>query len=209
MFQSYYRASDKYAVPVTSLAIYTGKTKPVNTYCREWEGTSVRFKFNAFSVDKADTEELKRDKRDFALAILTGKRMIEAKRAAAKRGAYSLELLDLIRERNWSEEKAWSFRRFAYRLLQIDKDDIDRKVKEVWKMEFVPISEVVREIHIRDAREFGREEGMEKGIEKGRELGREEGILEVARKMLARQMPIREIVDLTGLNEGEIQSIQR
>ncbi|MDR1731715.1 MAG: hypothetical protein LBR61_06425 [Synergistaceae bacterium] len=192
IFQSYYRVSDKYAVPVTSLAIYTGKIRPVNTYYREWEGTSVRFRFNVYSVNGADAEELKRDERDFALAILAGKRMIEAKREASKRGAYSLELLDLIRTKNWSGEKAWSFRRFAYRLLQIDEADIDQKVKEAWKMEFKPISEVVRDIHIRDAREYGREEGK----------------FEVARSMLADGVPAETVRKYTGLDESSIRSLK-
>ena len=46
-FQSWYRASDEYQFPVTVLAIYTGGAKPVNTYSREWHGTSVNFVFNA------------------------------------------------------------------------------------------------------------------------------------------------------------------
>jgi hypothetical protein len=36
-------------------------------------------------------------------------------------------------------------------LLQIDRGDIDPKIREVWKMQFRPIDEVVRDIHIRDA----------------------------------------------------------
>ncbi|MDR3264394.1 MAG: hypothetical protein LBT15_00140, partial [Synergistaceae bacterium] len=96
MFQSYYRASDEYTLPVTSLAVYTGKTEPVNTYYREWQGTSVNFRYNVYSVDEADAETLKRDNRNFALPVLTAKRMLEAGEKASKRGEYSLELLNLI-----------------------------------------------------------------------------------------------------------------
>jgi hypothetical protein len=53
--------------------------------------------------------------------------MLEAGEKASKRGEYSLELLDLIASMGLDEEKAWSFQKFAYRLLRIGKDDIDPK----------------------------------------------------------------------------------
>jgi hypothetical protein len=188
VFQSYYRASDEYAIPVTSLVIYTGKTKPVNAYAKEWQGTSVNFRYNAYSVAETDTEELKQDGRNFALPVLAAKRMLEARGKAPERGEYSLELLDLIGKRNLEDEKTWSFQRFTYRLLQIDKDDIDPKIMEVWKMQFRPIDEVVRDIHIRDAKE--------------------EKALEVARSMLADGLPAETIRKYTGLDESSILSLR-
>jgi hypothetical protein len=106
------------------------------------------------------------------------------------------ELLDLIGKRNFNDEKAWSFQKFAYRLLQIDKDDIDPKVKGVWKMRFRPIDEVVREIHIRDAEEYGMEKGME------------EKAFDVARSMLADGLPAETIRKYTGLDEDSILSLR-
>ncbi|MDR0649734.1 MAG: hypothetical protein LBF92_10425 [Synergistaceae bacterium] len=188
IFQSYYRASDEYAVPVTSLAIYTGKTAPIDTYFREWQGTSVNFKYNIYSVDRADVDELKRDGRDFALPVLAAKRMMEAGEKAPKREEYSIELLELIKARKFEVEKAWSFQKFAYYLLQIDKGDIDPKIREVWKMQFRPIDEVVRDIHIRDAKE--------------------EGKIEVARSMLADGLPAETIKKYTGLDESSILSLR-
>jgi hypothetical protein len=186
IFQSYYRASDEYALPVTSLAIYTGKTEPVDTYIREWQGTSVYFKYNVYSVNRADADGLKHDARNFALPVLTAKRMLEAGGKARRRGEYSLELLEHIGERNFDSEKAWSLQKFAYRLLQIDKDDIDPKVREVWKMRFRPIDEVVKDIHLRDAKE--------------------EKALEVARKMLDEGLPAETIRKCTGIDEGSLLS---
>jgi hypothetical protein len=196
IFQSFYRASDEYDVPVTALAIYTGKVPPVDTYVRKWQGTSVYFKYNIYSVDEADAEALKRDGRNFALAVLTAKRMLEAGGNAQKRGEYSLELLDLIKKRNLDDNKAWSFQKFAYRLLQIDKDDIDPKVKEVWGMQFRPIDEVVRDIHMRDAREAGIKEG------------KAEGKFEVARSMLADGFPAEAVRKYTGFDESSILSLK-
>ncbi|GHV44525.1 hypothetical protein FACS1894204_01770 [Synergistales bacterium] len=67
-------------------------------------------------------------------------------------------------------------------------------------MRWVPIDEVVRDIHIRDARE--------EGMEEGKAEGKAEGKFEVARKMLARKMSVSDIIDITGLNERDIFSIQ-
>jgi hypothetical protein len=195
MFQSFYRASDEYSVPVTSLAIYTGKTEPIDTYFWEWQGTSVNFKYNAYSVDRADRDELKQDGRDFALPVLTAKMMLEAGGASPKRGEYSIELLELIEKRNFDGKKAWSFQKFAYRLLQIDRDDIDPKIKGVWRMRFRPIDEVVRDIHIRDAEEYGMEKGEEKKA------------FDVARSMLADGLPAETIKKYTGLDESSILSL--
>jgi predicted transposase/invertase (TIGR01784 family) len=89
-------------------------------------------------------------------------------------------------------------------LLQIYKDDIDPKVEGVWKMQFRPIDEVVREIHIRDAEEYG----MEKGMEKGKAEGKAEGKFEVARSMLADGLPAETIRKYTGLDEGSILSLR-
>jgi predicted transposase YdaD len=208
IFQSFYRASDEYDVPVTALAIYTGKTPPVDTYISKWQGTSIYFKYNIYSVEEADAEALKRDGRNFALAVLTAKRMLEAGGRARERGEYSLEILDLIKKRNLDADKAWSFQKFVYRLLQIDKDDIDPKVKEVWGMQFRPIDEVVRDIHIRDAREAGIAEGQKEGIKKGIEKGIEKGKFEVARSMLADGFPAEAVRKYTGLDESSILSLR-
>ncbi|MDR1875377.1 MAG: hypothetical protein LBQ90_10260, partial [Synergistaceae bacterium] len=72
-------------------------------------------------------------------------------------------------------------------ILQIDKKDIDPKVREVWKVQFRPMDEVVREIYIRDAKE--------------------EGKIEVARKMLAKGIPVETIEECTGFDEGYIQDL--
>ncbi|MDR3355534.1 MAG: hypothetical protein LBO21_10875 [Synergistaceae bacterium] len=48
----------------------------------------------------------------------------------------------------------------------------------------------------------------EVAVAEGEAKGRAEGKFEVARKMLARRMPTSDIVDITGLNERDILSLQ-
>jgi hypothetical protein len=181
MFQSYYRMSDRLRIPVTSLAIFTGTYKPINEYNASCYGTELNFRYNAYYVANADVEALKRDERVFALVVLAARRMLEAGENLADRGKYSLELLNLTRERGYDLQKAMEIQRFIYRILRISDNKIDPSVREVWRMQLIPIDEAIREIRIRDAKE----EGMEQGIEKGMEKGMEKGKFEVARSMLA------------------------
>ena len=53
-----------------------------------------------------------------------------------------------------------------------------------------------------------REEGLEEGIERGRAEGRKESFVEIARQMLAREYPISEIAEMTGLSEEQIRALQ-
>jgi predicted transposase/invertase (TIGR01784 family) len=55
-----------------------------------------------------------------------------------------------------------------------------------------------------DAEEKGREEGWKDG----REEGRGEEKLAIARKALSKNMPVEDIMDLTGLSVIEIQSLR-
>jgi predicted transposase/invertase (TIGR01784 family) len=75
--------------------------------------------------------------------------------------------------------------------LQIGREDIDSKVKGVWKMRFRPIDEVVRDIYMRDAREEGREEGIE----------------EVARNLLANGVPLDIIAKSSGLSLDDVRGL--
>ncbi|GHV41050.1 hypothetical protein FACS1894187_22470 [Synergistales bacterium] len=143
----------------------------------------------------ADIEELKRDERVFALVIIAAKRMLDAGESLEKRGRYSLELLSIARERGYDIGRMRNVQKFIYRVLRIWDENIDPKVREVWRMRLIPIDEAIREIHIRDAREEGLEEGEAKKA------------FEVARRMLSRNMSVSDIIDVTGLGEDDILSL--
>jgi hypothetical protein len=189
MFQGYYRMSDRLRVPVTSLAILTGNIKPVNTYVTSCYGTELNFKFGVYHVPSADEEELRRDGRVFAVVILAAKRMLDAGENPRDRGKYSLELLSLTRERGYDAGKMRNIQKFIYRILRIRDKNIDPKVREVWKMQLIPIDEAVREIQIREAKE--------------------EGKFEVANNFLKMGLPIEQVAQGTGLSVEEISSLRQ
>jgi len=55
--------------------------------------------------------------------------------------------------------------------------------------------------------ETGMEKGMKQGLEKGVQQGIEKATREIAKKMKARNRPISEIVEDTGLSEEEINAL--
>jgi hypothetical protein len=192
VFESWYRAKDEHRIPVTCFVVYTGQVRPIDSFHCEYVGTSMDFKFNVYSVVKANAEELKRDDRNFAIPVLASKRMLEADGDPLKRGEYSLEILEMIKERVKDERKARPFRNFTHNILEIDKPDIDPKVKEAWKMQFRPVSEVVRELDIRDARQEGRQEGL----------------LEAARNFLKMGFPAEQVAQGIGLTLEELDKLR-
>ncbi|MDR3355512.1 MAG: hypothetical protein LBO21_10765, partial [Synergistaceae bacterium] len=64
-----------------------------------------------------------------------------------------------------------------------------------------------RELYLMDEA-VRREVAVAEGEARGRAEGEARGKFDVARKMLARRMPISDIVDITGLNERDILSLQ-
>ncbi|MDR0616346.1 MAG: hypothetical protein LBG29_06010, partial [Synergistaceae bacterium] len=141
MFQSYYRMSDRLQMPVTSLAIFTGNITPIDIYTASCYGTEVNFRYSFFHVASADIKKLEGDERIFALVVLAARRMLDAGENPADRGKYSLELLNLTRERGYDTERARSVQKFIYRILRIRDEKIDPKVREVWRMQLIPIDE--------------------------------------------------------------------
>ncbi|MDR1580314.1 MAG: hypothetical protein LBS35_08145 [Synergistaceae bacterium] len=168
---------------------YERKLRPADNYHSEYEGTSVNFKFTVYSVLDINAEELKRDGRDFAIPMLAAKKMLEAGGDPLKRGEYSLDILEMIKDRVSDKEKAKSFRNFAQNILEIDKMDIDPKVKEAWKMQFRPLDEVVRDIYIHEAKE--------------------EGIFETVQTLLKNGLPTEQVARGMGLTLEELGELRQ
>ncbi|GHV33570.1 hypothetical protein FACS1894187_02210 [Synergistales bacterium] len=79
--------------------------------------------------------------------------------------------------------------------MRVNDEKVDPKVRETWKMRWVPIDEVVRDIHIRDAREEGKGAGEAKKA------------FEVARKTLAEGLSADIIKKCTGLDKEDILAL--
>ena len=52
------------------------------------------------------------------------------------------------------------------------------------------------------------EKGMKEGIEKGMKEGIEKSKIEIAKKLLLKNTPLKEIIELTSLSEKQINSLK-
>ena len=64
-----------------------------------------------------------------------------------------------------------------------------------------------KEIGRKEGEERGREIGREEGKAAGRKLGEEQKQKEIAQKMKKQKMPIKQIAEITGFSEEEIEKI--
>ena len=58
-----------------------------------------------------------------------------------------------------------------------------------------------------DAREDGKEEGLIEGEKKGKVEGKKEKSIEIAKRMLEKNMPIETIIEITQLTEAEVKNL--
>jgi hypothetical protein len=187
VFQTFFRMSDSFKENVTALAIFTGSAKDRNEYLYSCYGVELSFKYNTYHVLSQDIEALKRDERVFAPVVLAARMMISAKGKPAPREKYVLELLKILRERDYDNKRIRFIMKFVGSVLQVKRDDIGPKVKGEFEMPWVPISQVQREIEIEDAKE--------------------EKAMEVARSMISEGLPLETIKRCTGLDEDDILAL--
>jgi hypothetical protein len=187
MFQTFFRMSDSFKEKITALAIFTGSAKDRGEYLYSCYGVELSFKYNTYHVLSQDIEALKRDGRVFAPVVLAARMMIAANGKPASRGKYALELLKILRERDYDNKRIRFIMKFVGSVLQVKQDDIDPKVRGEFEMPWVPISQVQREIEIEDAKE--------------------EKAVEVARSMISEGLPLETIKRCTGLDEDDILAL--
>ena len=87
------------------------------------------------------------------------------------------------------------------RKVDISKEDVDSITEKIYKRRFVDMFNP--QFSVKDIRE----EGIKVGIKKGREEGRKESAIDMARKLLLKGISVKDIVDVTGLNEEFIETL--
>jgi hypothetical protein len=187
VFQTFYRMSDSFKEKITALAIFTGMSKDRDEYLYSCYGVELSFRYNTYHVLSRGIEELRQDERAFAPVVLAARMMIAAKGKAPNREKYVRELLKILRERDYDMKRRRFIMKFIGNVLNVRNNDISAELRREFYMRWVPMSEVQRELAIEDARE--------------------EGKIEVARKMLAKGVPVETIEEYTGLDEGDILAL--
>lgn len=59
----------------------------------------------------------------------------------------------------------------------------------------------------KDGLELGKKQGLELGKKEGLELGKKQEKFETAKKMKSKNMPIKDIIEFTGLTQKEIENL--
>ncbi|GHV43402.1 hypothetical protein FACS1894187_25700 [Synergistales bacterium] len=179
----------------TGFAIYTGDAKNVNSYSESCYGFEASIKFRTFHVPSYKVEELRKDKRPFARVMYASRLSLESGDDALLREKYAWELLNTTSEQEYDKRQRKFILEFADRVFWVKGSGISEELREAYKMQTISLEEYSRQL----TREEGVMEGMEKGME--------EGMFKVARKMLARNMSVSDIIDFTGLDEDDILAL--
>ncbi|MDR1515123.1 MAG: hypothetical protein LBS45_05460 [Synergistaceae bacterium] len=189
MFDSVVRLrASRPAGRVTGFAIYTGSSKDVDSYTETCYGLEISLRFRAFHLPSCRIGELREDKRPFARVMYAGRLSLESGDDLALREKYAWELLNTQGKEGYDNRQRKFILEFVGRIFRLSDPRISEGLKEAFKLQTISLEQYVAEID--------------------KEEARMEGKFEVARKMLARRMPIDDIVDITGLDERDILSLQ-
>jgi hypothetical protein len=200
MFDSYVRLrAQRPAGRTTGFAIYTGDSGDVNSYTESSYGLEASLKFRTFHLPGYGVEELREDKRPFALVMYAGRLSLESGDDVVLREKYAWELLNTANEREYDKKQRKFILEFADRIFWLKGPGISEDLKEAYAMQTITLEEYSKQI----AKEEGIMEGMEKGIMEGVEKGK----FEIARSMLADGLPAATIKKYTGLDESSILSM--
>jgi predicted transposase YdaD len=193
IFDVYVRVREKWRQPTTCIAIYTsGESSNVNTYVETCFGCEVSIKFRTYYLPEKTANELRADDHPFARVMLAARLALDAGDNIKLREQYAEEIAGTTAE---NENKMFILD-FAQRILQLNDDKISEHVKEVYRLQTIPLEEYRKRIRLQGAREEGREEGIEEGLDKA------------ARLMLARGTSAQEVAETLGLPAERLQQLQ-
>jgi hypothetical protein len=124
MFQYFYRIYDRYDVPVTALAVFTGagKNLPANTFNYQFLGTEIQYKYNMYHVLDHTEEQLLSMDNPFAFIVLAAqKALLMDKIPEEELAEHRLTIARaLIQSQKYSGEKIRRFLYFLKTFIQIE-----------------------------------------------------------------------------------------
>jgi DNA-binding transcriptional ArsR family regulator len=187
VFESYIRIREKWRQRTTCIVIYTGSSLNVNTYAESCFGCEVSIKYRTYYLPEKSAAELRADRHPFALVMLAGRLALDAGDDVKLREKYAEEIAEIMEERGYDEREKFFIINFAEKIFGVREPEISDHVKEVYKMQLLPLEEYAEKVRL--------EHAVIDGIEK------------VARKMLARGMPLLEVAEITELPVEDLQEL--
>ena len=210
MFQYFYRIFDRYNVPVTALAVFTGAVKslPINTFYYKFLGTEIQYKYNNYHIMEHSEEQLLAMDNPFALIVLAAQKvLLSDKIPESELAAHRLTIARaMVLSGKYSSEKIRKFLYFLKTFIHIENPEFnvnfDNEVSRLTGNEkAMGIIETIKMLT--------REEGIEIGLGQGLERGEEKKSAEVVTRMLETgKFSFLEIANLTNVSEDFVRKVQ-
>lgn len=212
LMESKLKANAEKGIPSVAIILYNGKDnwnplKKLKAYPRELQRYLLPFKCILLNVKDISDPELDGFSARLAAFICAMKYIWNPE---GSRGTFK-KVLERVRN-DLPDSEALDL------LLQMDvylKGWLKVNFMEAFKMDFIrpnykTVGDALREQEEaakKAARDIGRKEGERIGREEGERIGREAGVKDTARRMLAKNKPLTEIVEFTGLSEEQIKEL--
>ena len=201
-----------YKLPlVISIVLYTGNRKwNAAEYLQKSQETLRNIKedvgkYNLIDVNNLTEKELLEDD-----TFITKMLLIEK----SKNTEETVETLEKVIERTKEEDKDVLIRIIKIVLKEkLGDDEVERlknKIEEGREKEVLAVVDMIRrenQMYIDMGRKEGRKEGKKEGKIEGKIEGIKEKSIEIAKKLLSKNTSKKEIIEITGLNEKEIDKI--
>ena len=197
-----------YKLPlVISIVLYTGNRKwNASKYLQKSQETLRNIKedvgkYNLIDVNNLTEKELLEDD-----TFITKMMLIEK----SKNTEETVEILEKVIERTKEEDKDVLIRIIKIVFKEkLGDDEVERlinKIEEGREKEVLAVVDMIRrenQMYI----DMGRKEGKKEGKIEGKIEGIKEKSIEIAKKLLSKNTSKKEIIEITGLNEKEIDKI--
>ncbi len=173
MFQYFYRIYDRYEVPITALAVFTGgQPAGISTFQYRYLDTSLHYSYKVYHILEHTEEQLLAMDNPFGLIVLAAQKALTANKIPENELAEQRLTIAraLIKSKKYDNEQIRRFLYFLKTFIHIDNPEIninfDKQISFLTEdHSAMGIIETIKLI----AREEALEEGMEKGVEKGME----------------------------------------
>lgn len=200
MFVYNYRLSDRYNVPVVSLAILSDErpTWRPSAFDTELWGCATHFQFPTVKLLDYNQrwDELETSLNPFALVVMAHLQSQATRGQRAERKALKLRLTRQLFEHGYDRQAIANLYRFIDWVIRLPEDlEIEYRTELAQEERAMPYLSTIERI----ARQEGLEQGLERGLEQGLERGERRLVLRLLNQKLGAIAPTREarIADLS------------
>jgi len=207
MFQYFYRIYDRYDVPITALAVFTGAALPDNSnaaFQYQYLDTSLDYKFKVYHILDHSEEQLLAMDNPFSLIVLAAQKALVADKIPQHELAqHRLTIAKaLIESKRYDNEQIRRFLFFLKTFIYIDNSEINSNFDQ--QIASLTGNEIAMGI-IETIKMITREEALEEGIEKGEDRKNHEFVKNL---LFNTDFNISKIAVLAGVSEDFVKNVQ-